>query len=137
MTTTKTKKGRKTVMTKRVIGKLEEAFSMGCSDREACLYADINPDTLYTYQKKNPKFSERKKTLKEKPVLKARQTILNSLDDPKVAMWFLERKAKSEFNLSHIKTEPRMDPELTKEERDEIANVLLMEGYSVVGLNES
>lgn len=134
--TKKTKKGRKTVMTKVVLGKLEEAFAMGCSDREACLYANINPDTLYSYQQKKPEFSERKKLLKKTPVLKARQTILDSLDDPKVAMWFLERQAKEEFNLNYIKAEPRIDPELTAEERAELARVLEMEGYSVTGLKE-
>ena len=33
-------------MTNEVIGKLEYGFSCGLSDREACLFAGINPDTV-------------------------------------------------------------------------------------------
>ncbi|HYW81837.1 MAG TPA: hypothetical protein VFB30_01185 [Spirochaetia bacterium] len=33
--------GRKTVMTPEVVRKLEEAFSMDCTDEEACAYAGV------------------------------------------------------------------------------------------------
>lgn len=91
--------GRPTVMTSETIGKLEYAFSLGCSDKDACLYADINPDTLYEYQKKNPGFSERKAALKNQQVLKARMAIDNALNigDVTTARWLLERKCKEEF----------------------------------------
>ena len=56
---------RPTVMTPEVIAKLEEAFAWGCSDIEACLWADIAPKTLYVYQEKNPEFAQRKAALKE------------------------------------------------------------------------
>lgn len=91
--------GRPTKMTEATLGKLEEAFAFGASDKEACFYADINPDTLYEYQKKYPKFTERKEALKQLPILKARKTIVDSLSDPKNAQWYLERKAKQEFAL--------------------------------------
>jgi hypothetical protein len=97
MPRTKNKGGRPTKMTKATLGKLREAFLLGCSDQEACLLANINPDTLYAYQKENTEFSEQKQTLKLNPVLKARQTIFNNLDNPKTAMWYLERRAKTEF----------------------------------------
>lgn len=90
--------GRPTVMTEVTLGKLEEAFAYGASDTEACFYAGINPDTLYEYQKKHPEFTERKEALKEQPILKARQTVVLSLDDPKNAQWYLERKRKGEFS---------------------------------------
>jgi hypothetical protein len=91
--------GRPTVMTESVLGKLKEAFMIGCTDTEACLYADINPDTLYDYQKKNEWFSELKKQWKENPVLKARTTVYKNLDDKETAMKYLERKKKDEFSL--------------------------------------
>lgn len=90
---------RPTKMTNEVIGKLEQAFAFGCSDLEACRFADINPDTLYDYCKKNPEFSERKAQLKLDPVLKAKKTLFESLNDVKVAQWFLERKCRDEFNI--------------------------------------
>jgi hypothetical protein len=93
------KLGRPTVMTPEVVNKLEQAWSMGCSDLEACLFADISKQTLYDYQAKYPDFVDRKERLKEKLVLKARTVIANSLnsDDENTARWYLERKAKSEF----------------------------------------
>ena len=84
-------------MTPEVVNKLEEAFAMGCTDLEACLFADISKQTLYNYQDAHPGFVDRKEELKETPVLKARQTILNNLEDPQNAKWYLERKKKDEF----------------------------------------
>ncbi len=81
------------------LGKLEEAFAIGAGDKEACFYANINPDTLYEYQKKNPEFTERKASLKQRPVLLARQTVLKALEtDVITARWYLERKRKDEFS---------------------------------------
>lgn len=96
---TKNKGGRPTKMSKETIAKLEEVFSLGGSDSEACFYANISKQTLYNYQEKNPEFVDRKEALKEKPILKARQTVVKALDDPKDAQWFLERKRKEEFSL--------------------------------------
>ena len=81
------KRGRPTKMTNDVIGKLEMAFSTGATDIEACIVADINPDTLYEY------------CLKKKPVLKAKQIVINYLNrnDIDTAKWYLERKARDEF----------------------------------------
>lgn len=72
---------RPTVMTPETISKLEEAFLMGCSDLEACLFANIAPSSLYVYQEKHEEFSERKAMLKENPVMKARKVILEALED--------------------------------------------------------
>jgi hypothetical protein len=94
------KVGRPTVMTDEVVSKLEQAWSMGCSDLEACLFADISKQTLYDYQAKYPEFVDRKERLKESLVLKARTVIANSLNnkDENTAKWYLERKKKDEFS---------------------------------------
>jgi len=89
--------GRPTVMTPEALRKLEEAFALGCTDEEACFYANIGKSTMYDYQQNNPKFLERKDELKERPFLKARQTIVKSLDQAEHAKWYMERKKKSEF----------------------------------------
>lgn len=91
--------GRPTVMTKEVISKLEQAFSLGCTDLEACAYANICHQALYDYQEKYPRFTERKAQLKQKPILLARQTVVTALKEPDSAKWFLERKLKKEFSL--------------------------------------
>lgn len=69
----------------------------GATDEEACLFAQIHPDTLYEYQKQHPEFSEGKQAWKQNPTLRARKTVFDNLDDPKVAMWYLERKTRNEF----------------------------------------
>lgn len=84
-------------MTNEVLLKLEDAFSISATDKEACFYAGISPTTLYSYQDKNPEFAERKEALKNKPNLKARQTIVQQLDDVRVAEWWLEKKRPDEF----------------------------------------
>jgi len=86
-------------MTEQVIAKLEEAFAWGCSDVEACLWANVATDTLYLYQRKNPAFIKRKAELKERPILLARKSVVSSLPkDPKLAMDFLSRRKKEEFS---------------------------------------
>jgi len=90
--------GRPTVMTEETINKLEEVFAIGGSDKEACFYANISHQTLYDYQEKHPEFIERKEALKEKPILKARQTAVSKLSESySNAMDYLKRKRKSEF----------------------------------------
>ena len=90
---------RPTVMTPEVIAKLEEAFSWGCTDIEACLWADIAEKTLYLYQEKHPEFIQRKNALKETPVLLARKSVVMKLGrDPRLSMDYLSRKRKDEFS---------------------------------------
>jgi len=85
---------RPTKFTPETIAKLEQAFLMGCTDLEACLYADVSKSALYNYQDANPEFVERKEILKENPVMKARKVLLNALDDDDrlVAQKIIERK---------------------------------------------
>ena len=94
------KLGRPTVMTPEVIEKLEGAFLLGCTDNEAVFIANISPAALYQYQEANPAFTERKALMKEYPTYLARQAVTNGFKrDPKLALAYLERKAKSEFSL--------------------------------------
>ena len=101
----KKKVGRPEKITGIVLGKLEDAFSIGASDRQACKHAGINPDTLYNYQKRHPEFVERKEMLKENPILKAKYAVYKGLDDPKIALEYLKlrdddfsTKLKQEIN---------------------------------------
>ena len=99
--------GRPTVMTEALVNKLEEAFAYGCSDSEACFYAGISKQTLYDYQKKRPEFIDRKEALKERPILQARQKVVQEIkNDVKNAQWYLERKRKDEFG---VRTEGAVD----------------------------
>ena len=90
----KPKVGRPTVMTPEVLGKTKEAYLMGCSTQEAAAFADIGFRTLYDYIEANPEFSQKVDAWKLSPFLKAKRTIIDSLDDTKNAQWYLERRAK-------------------------------------------
>lgn len=91
--------GRPTSMTEEVVQKLEEAFLLGCSDLEACFYADIAKQTLYSYQEAHPEFKDRKEELKANPVFLARKSVVDGVKiDADLALKYLERKCKDEFS---------------------------------------
>jgi len=92
--------GRPTVMTEEVILKLEHAFAIDATVEEACSYASIGRNTFYEYLKKNPDFQDRIDDLRQRPVLKARQTIADALADPQHAKWYLERKKRKEYGAN-------------------------------------
>ena len=71
--------GRPPVIDELTLQKLNYAFSIGASDREACNHAGICPATLYNYQKKNPEFLEQKECLKQSIVLRAREALAEQL----------------------------------------------------------
>ena len=94
--------GRPEAITAQVLTKLETAFKAGATDTEACLLADIDPRTLYRYCEQHPKFSQKKERLKEDTKARAKQVVRMAIlnNDPRVATWYLERKAKNEFGAS-------------------------------------
>ncbi len=94
------KRGRPETITPAKLAQLEQAFSIGASDLEACAFADIAGSVLYAYQERHPEFVERKNRLKEQPTLLARQSVVGGLrSDPHLALKYLERKKKDEFSL--------------------------------------
>ena len=90
--------GRPTKMTPDTLDKLRTAFLIGATDAEACGFADITDKTLYNYQDKHPEYLHQKQAWKDQPILKAKTTVVNSLDEVKDAQWYLERKVKNEFS---------------------------------------
>lgn len=101
----KNKIGRPLEFTEEVVKKLEEVFSLDGTISEACFYAGITRQTYYTYVSekaeegsKAKELFDRFESLRERPVLKARQTIVKNLDNPQYATWYIERKKKKEFS---------------------------------------
>lgn len=137
--------GRPSVMTESVLAKLEQAFAYDMPDEEACHYAGISPDALYDYQTKNPKFTERKHALKNRPVMLAREAIVKSLSRQKIktldrngnlveidvlpdnadVKWYLERKKKGEFaSKTTVEHEGTIEVEGAKELADAIQQLI-------------
>lgn len=81
------------------IRKLEEAFALDCTVWEACYYANISQDTYYDLVRDRPELLEIFTRLRERPVLIARQTVVNNLkENPELSLKYLERKRKAEFS---------------------------------------
>lgn len=90
------------------LAELKNAFAMGFTDSEACLYADVWIRRFYDYCIENEDFRELKELLKQKPKMKAKLNILESINSSNIltrkqtledSKWYLERKAKDEFSL--------------------------------------
>ena len=92
--------GRPTVKTEEVIRKIEEVAALDGSVEEMAYYAGIHRDTLYAWLKDDPELSDRIGALRQRPILKARQTITKALDDPNHAFKYLEKKRRKEFGNS-------------------------------------
>lgn len=81
---------------------------MGCTDEEACLFADISRQTLQRYEEKFPEFRDRKWVLKTNPVMKARGVVLDALEknDITTAHKVIDRKEGSKVALTGADGEP-------------------------------
>lgn len=90
----KPKVGQPTKMNEDTLKLLREAFTWGCTDSEACCYAEISTTTLYNYCNANPEYLELKNKLKDMPTMKARRIIDASLDgnDLNTANRVIDRK---------------------------------------------
>ena len=107
--------GRPTVMTVELVEKLEHAFMMGLNKTEACLYAGIDRNTLYSYIDRNPSFKDRIDTLRENVTMRAKMNIYDDVFDGEVSTskWHLERTNK-EYNpktqIDHTTSDGSMKP---------------------------
>ena len=103
---------RPTVITKEVLSKLDTAFSMGCTDIEACNFADISKATLYRYQEDNEQFRDRKEVLKANPFMLARSVLIDALHDGDVntAHKMIDRKEGSKVSVDHSSSDGSMQP---------------------------
>ena len=97
---TKNNVGRPRAITPKKLEKLEEAFKLGCTNREACFYADVAESTFYDFLKEYPEYSNKIAMWKDYEKIKARFVVHKALEngDRDMAKWYLERKAKDEFS---------------------------------------
>lgn len=101
-------------MTDETVKVLEEAFSNGASDLQACFIANISKQTLYNYQEIHPEFVDRKEALKDMIKYQAKSKIRRAIemgDDVKEALetskWYLERKDKEFKPKSDVTTDDK------------------------------
>lgn len=92
--------GRPTKLDDDVRRKIEEAAALDASVEEIAFYAGVHRATLHRWIQEDEELRDRIQELRERPILKARQTIANSLDDPNHAKWYLERKRRKEYGAN-------------------------------------
>ena len=90
--------GRPTKLTPHLKTKVREACILGATNAEIAYMANITEKTLYNYFSQDEKFLQQVNAWKQEPLLKARKTIIDNLDQPRIAMWFIERKSKESDN---------------------------------------
>lgn len=102
MTTKEKKKvGRPSKRTEEIESKLEYAFSIGSTILGACFYAGISEKTFHNWANEDEEFLQRMNALKEKPILKALETVNKDLEDAQTAKWYLEKK-HAEFKPKQV-----------------------------------
>lgn len=118
--------GRPSVMTPETLAKLEEGFLMGFTDREASLFAGINPSTLYRYCEDNPEYSERKELLKENVKMIAKKNIYTEIGagDKQLSQWYTERRDPEFKAKQDITTDNQPILQLKPEEKAQLDNIL-------------
>lgn len=109
------KVGRPTKINEEELRKFETAFKMGCNNSEACAYADVPERTFYDYLRDNQDFSHKIDKWKKNPILRAKHTIYQNLEDIKTAQWYLERKCKQEFSTAQEVFNTNANLEITNE----------------------
>lgn len=90
---------KKQKQTPEALADLKKAWSIGASNIEACIHSGISETTLYRWFDDDPELRETAKQLQHKPILLAKQTVVESLTDVQNAKWYLERKCNTEFSL--------------------------------------
>lgn len=104
-----------TVMTEKMVRNLDEAFMMGMSDREACMYCGLSYSTFTTWLEKNEEYRTKKESLKQYPKLLVKRNLAEAIKNKDIdtSKWYAERKMKDEgFNA--------------KQEIDLTSNITLM-----------
>lgn len=93
-------KGRPSVLTPVAVGLLVAAFENGLTVNDACKYAGIGRDAYYEGLKKNTEFADKMHQAQAKLGFKAREVVAQQIfnGNERVAMWWLERRAKEEFS---------------------------------------
>lgn len=106
----------KSKLTDEVRSKIEEVAALDGTVDEMAYYCDVSRQTIYNYLDPESDFFDKKlaakvEKLRARPILKARQAVVKSLDDHNSAYRYLERKARKEFSPNlDITTEGKQLP---------------------------
>lgn len=93
------KVGRPSVINEKTLRKLEIFIASGMSVSASCYMAGISKSTYYEHKELDKEFADRMRMAEEWATFRARQVVLQAIDngDVTAARWYLERKARFEF----------------------------------------
>jgi hypothetical protein len=92
--------GRPTVFTDQVLQKLEEAFSIDATVREACAYAGISESVYYLECNRNPQFVERMERSMQFAFMLAKKVVVQAMkeNDGNLAMKWLKNRQRDRYH---------------------------------------
>lgn len=96
------KEGRPSVINEDILRKLEIFIASGMGVSASCYMAGISTSTFYEHRAMDKEFRDRMRMADEWATFRARQVVLQAIDNGDVASarWYLERKARYEFSAS-------------------------------------
>src|SRR5690349_16517168 len=111
--------GRPTVFTDQVLQKLEEAFSIDATVREACAYAGISESVYYLECNRNPQFLERMERSMQFAFMLAKKVVVQAMkeNDGNLALKWLDRRQRDRY---HTKVEQDVKQVPIEEVIDEV-----------------
>ena len=83
---------RPTKLTPELLARLKVVFLIGATYKEASYAVGVSVKTISNYTKNDPELLQQIEGWRSVPILKAKQTIIDHLDEVKVAQWYLERR---------------------------------------------
>lgn len=120
--------GRPSAIDLQTLQDLKYAFLLGCTNKEAALYAGISEQTYYNYVNGLPEdlkadFLGLVEGWKDDMILTARKTMRVAVSKAEHAKWLLERRRKDEFapRTQHEVKEVSEFSDLSDEELEKIA----------------
>ncbi|HSW75018.1 MAG TPA: hypothetical protein VLG16_04055 [Candidatus Saccharimonadales bacterium] len=93
------KAGRPSVINEEIIRKLEITIASGMSISASCHFSGVSTSTFYEHKALDKEFADRMRWAEEYATFRARQVILQAIDngDISCAKFWLERKSRLEF----------------------------------------
>ena len=83
---------RPTKLTPELLARLKVVFLIGATYKEAGAAVGVSERTISNYTKNEPELLRQIEGWRSVPILKAKQTIVDHLDEVKIAQWYLERR---------------------------------------------
>jgi predicted DNA-binding protein YlxM (UPF0122 family) len=94
----KDKGGRELLLTDDLRVKIEEVAALDGTVEEMAYYCDVSRQTIYNWFKLEPDLFDKVERLRQRPILKARQTINKKMSESYAnAVDYLKRKKRLEF----------------------------------------